>query len=66
MGSSLFGPNCSRSFLVQLFLRIAGVSYGRFMATRCKFICQRIFRTVGDRKEGRDLNEKRSAADNGR
>ena len=25
----------------------------------CKLICQRIFRTVGDRKEGRDLNEKR-------
>ena len=47
---------CSRSFLVQLFLTIAGVSYGRFMAMRCKLICQRIFRTVGDRQEGRDLN----------
>ena len=47
---------CIRSFLVQLFLRIAGVSYGRFMATRCKLICQRIFSTVGDRWEGRDLN----------
>jgi len=26
------------------------------MATRFKLICQRIFRTVGDRQEGRDLN----------
>ena len=25
-------PLCSRSFLVYLFIRIAGVSYGRFMA----------------------------------
>ena len=40
---------CIRSFLVELFLRIAGVSYGRFMAMRCKLICQRIFSTVGDR-----------------
>ena len=31
----------------------------------CKLICQRVFRTVGDRKEGRDLNEKTLAADNG-
>ena len=59
-------PYCSRSFLVQLFLRIAGVSYGRFMACVCKLICQRIFRTVGDRQEGRDLNEKTLGADNGR
>jgi len=29
----------------------------------CKLICQRIFRTVGDREEGRDLNEKTLAAD---
>jgi len=35
------------------------------MAMRCKLICQRIFRTVGD-KEGRDLNEKTLAVDNGR
>jgi len=35
--------------LIYLFLRIAGVSYGRFMATRCKLICQRILGTVGDR-----------------
>ena len=31
----------------------------------CKLICQRIFRTVGDRKEGRDLKEK-TLADDGR
>ena len=36
------------------------------MAMRCKLICQRVLRTVGDRKEGRDLNEKTLAADNGR
>ena len=36
------------------------------MAMRCELICQRIFRTVGDRQEGRDLNEKTLAADNGR
>jgi len=36
------------------------------MAMRCKLICQRIFRTVGDRLEGRDLNEKTLGADNGR
>jgi len=36
------------------------------MAMRCKLICERIFRTVGDRKERRDLNEKTVAADNGR
>jgi len=39
---------CRRSLLVMLFLRIAGVSYGRFIAMRCKLICQHIFRTVGD------------------
>jgi len=50
--------SCSRSFLVQLFLRIVGM--------HCKLICQRIFRTVGDRKEWRDLNEKTLGADNGR
>ena len=32
----------------------------------CKLICQRVFGTVGDRKEGRDLNEKTLGADNGR
>jgi len=32
-----------------LFLRIAGVSYGLFMAMRCRLICQRVFGTVGDR-----------------
>ena len=32
----------------------------------CQLICQRIFGTVGDRQEGRDLNEKRLGADNGR
>ena len=32
----------------------------------CKLTCQRIFGTVGDRKEGRDLNEKKLGADNGR
>jgi len=37
------------------------------MAMRCKLICQRIFRTVGDREGGgRDLNEKTLAVDNGR
>jgi len=46
---------CSRSFLIS-FLRIADVSYGRFIAMRCNLICQRIFSTVGDRQEGRDLN----------
>jgi len=40
---------CSRTFLICLFLRIAGVSYGRFMATHCRLICQCMFRTVGDR-----------------
>ena len=40
---------CSRSFLVYLFLRIAGVSYGRFIATRCRLICRCILGTVGDR-----------------
>ena len=65
--SASSGPvYCSRSLFVQLFLRIAGVSYGRFMAMRCKLICQRVLRTVGDRQEGRDLNEKTLAADNGR
>ena len=49
-------PHCSRSFFVQLFVRIAGVSYGRFMATRCRLAYQRIFRNFGDRQEGRDLN----------
>ena len=34
--------------------------------THCKLICQRVFRTVGDMKEGRDLNEKTLGADNGR
>jgi hypothetical protein len=29
-------------------------------------ICQRIFRTVGDRQEGRDLNDETVGADNGR
>jgi len=32
----------------------------------CRLICQRIFRTVGDRQEGRDLNEKTLGVDNGR
>jgi hypothetical protein len=32
----------------------------------CRLICQRAFGTVGDRKEGRDLNEKMLGADNGR
>jgi len=36
------------------------------MAMRCKLICQRMFKTVGDRKEGTDLNEKTLAADNRR
>jgi len=36
------------------------------MAMRCKLICQRVSRTVGDRREGRDLNEKRLGVDNGR
>jgi len=31
-----------------LFLRIAGVSYGRFVAYVLRLIWQRIFRTVGD------------------
>jgi len=56
---------CSRKLLIYLFRSIAGVSYRRFMPMRCKLICQRIFRTVGDREEGRDLNEKTLAADNG-
>jgi len=40
------------NFLIYLFHRFAGVSYGRFMAMRCRFTCQRIFRIVGDRQEG--------------
>ena len=36
------------------------------MAMCCGLICQRIFKTVGDRLEGSDLNEKTLAADNGR
>ena len=38
------------------------------MACVVKLICQGIlvFRTIGDRQEGRDLNEKMLAADNGR
>jgi len=32
----------------------------------CKLICQCIFSTIGDSKEGRDLNEKTLGADNGR
>jgi len=32
---------------------------------QCKLICQRVFGTVGDRQEERDLNEKTLAADNG-
>ena len=35
---------------------LAGVSYGRFIDMRCKLMCQRVSRTVGDRQEGRDLN----------
>ena len=27
---------CGRKFLMYLFLRIAGVSYGRFITTRCR------------------------------
>jgi len=42
-------PSCSRSFSVLLFLMLAGVSYGRFMAMCCKLICQRILGTFGDR-----------------
>ena len=48
---------CSRSFLVQLFIRTAGVSYGRLMAMRCKLICQRICRTVGERFKHRNSLE---------
>jgi len=33
------------------------------MAMHCELICQNIFSTVGDRQEGRDLNEKTLAAD---
>ena len=46
----------SRSFLVYLFVRLAGVSYGLFIATRCELICQRVFRTVVIGRGGRDLN----------
>jgi len=35
--------------IFSMFPGIAGVSYGRFMAMRCKLIYQRIFRTVADR-----------------
>ena len=41
--------HCNLSILVQLLLRITSVSYGRFMAMRCKLICQRILGTVGGR-----------------
>ena len=40
---------CSQTCLIYLLPWIAGVSYGRFMAMRCRLICQRILRTVGDR-----------------
>jgi len=36
----------SRSFLVQLFLRIAGVSYGRFMAYIVKLTFRRLMSTI--------------------
>jgi len=36
------------------------------MASIVSLICQRISGTFGDRKEGRDLNEKTLGADNGR
>ena len=32
----------------------------------CKLICQRIFRTVGDRLEGRELSEETLGADDRR
>jgi len=43
------GRCCSRTFLVYLFHRFAGVSYGRLIAYVLGLICQRMFRTVGDR-----------------
>jgi len=45
----VLGGYCSWTFLLYLFLRIAGINYRRFMAMRCGLICQRIFRTVGNR-----------------
>jgi len=56
----------SQQSLIYLFLRIADVSYGRFMTMLCKLNCRRISRIVGDRQEGRDLNERTLGADNGR
>jgi len=31
---------CCLKFLIYLFLRFTGISYGRFMAMCCRFICQ--------------------------
>jgi hypothetical protein len=46
---TVHGTLCSRTFLIYLFLRFAGVSYGQFIAVHFGFNLQRIFRTVGDR-----------------
>jgi len=41
--------DCCRTLLIYFFIRIGGVSYGRFMACVVKLICQLIFRTDDDR-----------------
>jgi len=41
--------SCSPSFLVQMFLRIAGVKLQTIHGMHCKLIYQRAFRTTGDR-----------------
>ena len=73
---ALFAPTyafyiyCSRTFLIYLFIRIAGVSYGRFIAVRFGFnlltYSQNRLWEVGWVLRERDLNKKRLAADNGR
>jgi len=49
---------CSRTFLIKLFIRFTGASFGRFVN-----VCSG---TVVDGYEETDLNEKTLAADNGR
>jgi len=46
---TIHGTLCSRTFLIYLFLRFAGVSYGRLITVQFGFNLQCIFRTIGDR-----------------
>ena len=57
-------------FFIYLFLRFAGVSYGRFMAMRYKFNLSTYVQeplVIGEKGcAGRDLKAETLAADNGR